>query len=143
MEQQNVIPHSDAVQYILAGKSTVGFHSEKTGNTFWFYVSRNKYVESWNVYLTFDSQEQDRLILRIDNKRNLTVLGFVPKFSPLKKEHLAAFDHTWTHLLKGNLDPRVKILHKGECGYCNRPLTDAESLKKGIGPICRKKLGIP
>jgi len=29
----------------------------------------------------------------------------------------------------------------GECGYCGRTLTDAESRMIGIGPVCRKSLG--
>lgn len=27
------------------------------------------------------------------------------------------------------------------CGFCGRPLRDAESLKAGIGPVCRERIG--
>lgn len=27
------------------------------------------------------------------------------------------------------------------CGYCGRPLLEAESLKAGIGPVCRERIG--
>lgn len=30
----------------------------------------------------------------------------------------------------------------GECGHCRKQLTDAESRAFGIGPVCRKKLGV-
>lgn len=30
----------------------------------------------------------------------------------------------------------------GECGHCRKQLTDAESRLFGIGPVCRKKLGV-
>lgn len=30
----------------------------------------------------------------------------------------------------------------GECGHCRKQLTDAESRTFGIGPVCRKKLGL-
>jgi hypothetical protein len=30
----------------------------------------------------------------------------------------------------------------GECGHCRKQLTDAESRMFGIGPVCRKKLGL-
>jgi hypothetical protein len=53
--------------------------------------------------------------------------------------------------------PRVKILERiqedprsasvnfgiqsGTCGICSSPLTNEESLKLGIGPVCRAKMG--
>lgn len=42
-------------------------------------------------------------------------------------------------------DPRAAMAAYGHlvgrCGMCNRPLEDEESLARGIGPICAKKLG--
>ena len=35
------------------------------------------------------------------------------------------------------LDEMVKIFHIGKCVKCNRVLTDAESIRLGIGPVCR------
>jgi hypothetical protein len=29
----------------------------------------------------------------------------------------------------------------GKCGACGRPLEDKESVERGIGPVCAKKLG--
>jgi hypothetical protein len=33
---------------------------------------------------------------------------------------------------------RGRVFHEGRCGKCNRKLTDPESIKLGLGPICRK-----
>ena len=41
---------------------------------------------------------------------------------------------------KGKLQDNFEVLHLGTCGRCKRPLTDPESLKTGLGPICRKKV---
>lgn len=30
----------------------------------------------------------------------------------------------------------------GQCGHCRKQLTDAESRAFGIGPVCRKVLGV-
>ena len=38
----------------------------------------------------------------------------------------------WIHLVTFKFDPW--------CYICNRPLTDAESIRTGIGPVCRKRL---
>lgn len=32
-------------------------------------------------------------------------------------------------------------LHSGVCGKCSSPLTDPQSLERGIGPVCAKKMG--
>ena len=32
------------------------------------------------------------------------------------------------------------ILHEGRCGRCARPLTDPESIKRGLGPECASKI---
>lgn len=41
-----------------------------------------------------------------------------------------------------NLPKEVKVYHHGKCSVCGRKLTDSESIKRGIGPTCRAKLGL-
>lgn len=40
------------------------------------------------------------------------------------------------------LDESVEILHLGNCIRCGRTLTDAESIKRGLGSECAKNLGV-
>lgn len=40
------------------------------------------------------------------------------------------------------LPKEVGVYHHGKCSVCGRKLTDARSLECGIGPSCRKKLGL-
>lgn len=35
------------------------------------------------------------------------------------------------------VDDNIEFLHMGKCTKCNRALTDATSIKIGVGPICR------
>lgn len=139
---QNTITHEDAITYMLSGKATVGLHSEKTGNTFWYYVGKGQGQPRWNVYMHYDTKESDRYLFRIYDKDTLLKGPVHPTWSPLKMEYANAFLYTWKYLQINDLDKRVLILHRGTCGRCGRPLKDAESLKKGIGPECRKILGI-
>jgi hypothetical protein len=151
---QNAIPPQHAKQYILAGKCTVGFHSLKTGNTFWYYVKQfSDKPGLWYVYLNYDVKEDDHKagIIKtmprhsgdISDKPMPTIYYAPnrPDLSPLMKEYVAAFGKAWEMIL-GDGHPQLVILHRGQCGYCGRPLTDQESLIRGIGPVCRKKLGI-
>ena len=41
-----------------------------------------------------------------------------------------------------NLPSVVHIYHHGKCSVCGRKLTDAKSLRCGIGPTCRKRVGV-
>lgn len=41
---------------------------------------------------------------------------------------------------KQELPKGYDIQHEGKCGACGRPLTDPESIKLGLGPVCRTKI---
>lgn len=48
----------------------------------------------------------------------------------------------WVLKHSDNLPSAVHIFHHGKCSVCGRKLTDAESLRCGVGPTCRKRVGI-
>lgn len=48
----------------------------------------------------------------------------------------------WVLKHSNNLPSVVHIYHHGKCSVCGRKLTDAKSLRCGVGPTCRKKVGI-
>lgn len=48
-----------------------------------------------------------------------------------------AFGWLWSMATSGRAwPPSLVILHEGECGKCGRPLTDPESIRTGLGPVC-------
>lgn len=40
------------------------------------------------------------------------------------------------------LPSRVHVVHNGKCAVCGRTLLDADSVMRGVGPTCAKKIGI-
>lgn len=48
----------------------------------------------------------------------------------------------WVLRHANNLPSVVKIFHHGKCSVCNKKLTDAKSLRCGVGPTCRKRIGL-
>lgn len=40
---------------------------------------------------------------------------------------------------RGRLPANVVVFHVGKCGRCGRTLEDPESIKLGLGPICRTR----
>lgn len=59
--------------------------------------------------------------------------------SPLPTNALCVrgFDWVWKRVARGELlPPKVEVWHEGRCGRCGRPLTDPDSIRRGIGPVC-------
>lgn len=48
----------------------------------------------------------------------------------------------WVLKHADNIPSAVHIYHHGKCSVCGRKLTDAKSLRCGIGPTCRKRVGL-
>lgn len=48
----------------------------------------------------------------------------------------------WVLSHSENIPSKVHIYHHGRCSACGRKLTDAMSLRCGLGPTCRKKIGL-
>ena len=48
----------------------------------------------------------------------------------------------WVLNRSENLPSAVHVVHNGRCAMCGRLLTDEESVLRGFGPTCAKKLGI-
>jgi hypothetical protein len=62
------------------------------------------------------------------------------KFCNTKSNVVLGAQFILNKLIKGDIDKLVEvstISHIGSCIKCNRPLTDAESIDLGLGPICR------
>jgi hypothetical protein len=48
----------------------------------------------------------------------------------------------WSLALDSGSSPfaeSYEFMQEGTCAVCNRPLTEPESIKTGIGPVCREK----
>jgi hypothetical protein len=54
----------------------------------------------------------------------------------------AAFRWLHAQLYNHNADKlaQVRFFHEGKCSACGRPLTNPESIQRGLGPICAERL---
>ncbi len=140
----NSISQEYAKAYMLAGKATVGIHSITSGKTFWFYIKK-KDKNTWFVYLGYRFPEtyENKYIGHItDDEFKTPIDGVSDAYSETKKEWLKVFEYTWLRIIKQAVPSKLIILHEGHCSYCGKTLSDPTSLIIGIGPTCRKKLGL-
>src|ERR1700752_4765990 len=102
-----------ALAFLLAGKATLTVVSVRTGND---YAS---------IGVIKDKERFDvghRADLPYDDKRT------------------RGFRYVFLHLSEKMMPPKAEIWHEGTCGRCARPLTDPQSIARGIGPECASKM---
>lgn len=128
-----IVPHEHAYSYLLGGKCTTTFHNVETNNQCTYYIRKPRFKPYWSVYTGGEYIGFIRGDVFVAN-------GELPAEFPIQK--IKIFNFVWRHLIAGDLLPNIHILHDGTCGRCGKQLTDAESIKKGLGPVCRKLLGL-
>ena len=68
------------------------------------------------------------------------------KRSKLGSDSVAVRTGRWiAKVARGEIDqsPVMEIHHGGRCCFCRRSLTQTESIKRGYGPSCADKRGLP
>lgn len=138
----------DVRQYVLAGNATFTIKSEMTGTHYTFRVrqaedDKGKPTALWFVQmLTGPDNESDYHYMGIfagkDEDFRLTQKSrYTEESVPVK-----AMRYFWRHIQKGHLPPHCTVRHEGACGRCGRKLTVPESIDSGLGPDCRRQMGL-
>jgi Family of unknown function (DUF6011) len=127
---ENELSFERVYDYILQERAEVVFHNKKTGNHRAYCVVR-KVPGIWYVYYEGDYLGFIRGDLFI--VANLT--------DPLHKAS-SAFSELFRRIVNKSPHPDLVVLHTGRCSVCNRKLKDPESIEYGIGPECRKNIGL-
>jgi hypothetical protein len=108
--------------------------SKKTGKEYSYKIGRAEYNGHWFTHVRVEAGTQRFKYLGWYEKGKLVRSGkdvitpsAVAIAAVLKMVELRKFD--W-------LDEKMELYHEGKCLTCGRPLTDSESIKRGIGPVC-------
>lgn len=134
-----------SMDFVWAGRAIFTV-SSKTGEHYTYRV--NKQVEESRT-------DRDRILYFVglligpDNTSDYTYLGVLEdtglrltRASKLDSDSKPVRVFDWAlRVIKGEqiLPQGYMIEHAGRCGSCGRMLTDPESLRTGIGPVCREK----
>lgn len=125
----------DVRKFILGGKAEFSILQEPNIE-YEYIVKRNQKGNCWFVSVLRDGNYvyggyiDSTLNYRRGTKGNLDV------------NDTAIKGLLWVLRHRGGKPPVVKIKHRGKCSVCNRKLKDELSVQWGIGPVCRKKLGL-
>jgi hypothetical protein len=133
----------DVKRYVFAGKATITVVSCKTQVRFTFKVSRPDETTPWFVsVLNGSDNESDFAYLGyVSRDGNYYAHGTKSRISATAPCALAA-QWTFKNIISGILPSNLEIWHEGHCCRCGRKLTVPSSIEHGVGPECRKKLGM-
>jgi len=133
------IVSSSVLAQVIARESNVKggvftIKSVATGKEYTYKVSRNEYRGVWYTHVRV---EQEYLKFRyLGTYRNGQI---VHKGAVVNTPSAVAIAYVLQKAEGGAiafLDERMEVRHAGKCISCGRTLTDAESIDKGLGPVC-------
>lgn len=127
------------LNFIKAGNAIFTM-SNPDGKRYTFKVSYSKKIKKHFAYvLTGSNNEKDYTYLGMMNNVNKIIptkkSNFTSQSLPIRVINYAiSIACGKNDLLKGYF-----LEHEGSCGRCGRTLTTPESIKSGLGPVCRNK----
>jgi len=135
----HIISSSALYEVISREKNNKGadftIKSLKTGKDYTFKIRRSLYNGNWYTHVSVEIEYLKFIRLgtyfngTIRHKGNIVdspsavAIAYV-----LSKVEAKAFDF---------LDTAIEVMHTGNCLVCGKTLTDADSIARGLGPICR------
>ena len=143
-------------EFILGGRANFTIAQEATDKTgfkqFKYKVTIPKGcdINNTNVWYVYAEVCKDLPFGDHNDGKNLQYVGYLKRdlsFNLGEKgdpnyNQVAINGLTWVLRHSDKLPSVVHIYHHGKCSVCGRGLTDAKSLRCGVGPTCRKKVGI-
>ena len=128
------IPQTHVYAYLLGGKCHATFHNQITDKQLHVYI-KQKTIGVWYVYYNSEYIGYIRGDVFIRNES-------ITRLAPTIMLAAQQFSWVWKQVVAKTLPSTMHVMHDGYCGHCGRHLTEKISLIVGIGPECRKKLGI-
>lgn len=136
--------------FVLAGHAKFTVVSKRTGKRFTYRVLRanNGLIEGAPKGSLAPELWYVSALVGSDNTSDYAYLGTIDRHHTFKLTTKSrypwgtpcvdAFYWVWENL-DGHQADQFEFWHAGTCGRCGRDLTDPESIKCGLGPVCREK----
>jgi|APSaa5957512622_1039677.scaffolds.fasta_scaffold05884_8 hypothetical protein len=108
--------------------------SQKSGVEYTYKINRSKFNDKWYTHVSVETQYLSFKYLGSYFKGKLYRKG-----ETTKTPSAIAISYVLDKVEKGQfewLDEKMELMHTGSCMVCGRELTDSNSIKNGIGPVC-------
>lgn len=114
--------------------------SKRTGKDYTFKISRSEWQERWYTHIWIEQTYDHYAHMGYYRNRSIWKDG-----EALDTKGAKAIKYVLRHIEAKNfkyLAQKVLIMHSGRCLACGKRLTDAESITRGLGPVCAKQGGL-
>lgn len=141
MTARAITDPATALRFMLAGKATFTVRSAKTGDHLTYQVRNWKKARMGTLHFVSVRSGDDFACVGVISNEASFDRGRRPDL-PADDPRVRGFGYVFEHLkYQKQMPPRCEVWHEGQCGRCGRALTDPESIERGIGPECIKKVG--
>lgn len=123
----------DIRHFILAGHAIFTIESTRTGA--WYTYKVNSSKKDINLFFVNVLTGGDDYVYMGMIKNNIFSLTKASKFTK-DSTSFKAFDFYFRNIMAGKIHPEINFYHLGICGKCGKPLSDPNSINRGIGPVC-------
>ena len=135
---------SVTTRFMLSGRAYLTFESQRTGTHFTYRIVGNKKK---------GGTAPTHFVGVLTRPDTYTYLGCVfdgwkyahGRKSPIGQDapSAKAFAWCWRKLMVERCMPEtLEVFHEGRCGRCGRRLTTPESVARGLGEECERKMGL-
>lgn len=138
---KHVISSTTLNSVIKAEKNNNGasfvIKSLTTGKDYTYTITRSKFNDKWYTHISVETGYLN--FKRIGTYFNGKIYN---KGVVINTPSAIAISWVLRKVEEGNftlLDQNVEITHTGGCLRCGKPLTDANSIGRGLGPTCASK----
>jgi lantibiotic modifying enzyme len=134
----NVISSKSLADVIFREKKNNGaiftVKSLKTKKDYTYKISRTKFNDKWYTHVRCENGYLNFKYLGSYFKGKLFKKGKV-----INTPTAIAISFILDYVEKGKfdwLDKNMNLMHEGHCLCCGKTLTDADSIQRGLGPVC-------
>lgn len=125
-------------EFIFGGNSEFTIINRINNKSIKYKIGANDNYTAWFVSI---SESNSYTYAGYFKKDKGKLVYFKGNKGACEKDHPAIKALYWVLANSDKLGEKIDIIHHEKCSVCGRPLTDEESVIRGIGPTCFKKIG--
>jgi hypothetical protein len=124
--------------FILAGKATFTVDTDEDHYT--FHVAQKTFEDGRKFWFVYRNSKKGRYIGKLLPANGQVLLTNASKVDE-QDYRLGVLRRVMARIWRNEpLPDHWDVFHQGKCGRCGKPLTTPESVERGIGPECHKKM---
>lgn len=141
LDEKKVQVRDNFKGFLLGGKCETTITSNKTGKQYTYYLEKSdKDNEMYFLHVMYEYKKYQYAGLLIVKKDGVKFKRGTRGKLTEDSNSVKAIVWVLNRAVQDKSMDKVKIYHLGRCGVCGRELTDQESIERGIGPVCLRRV---